>query len=80
VRIGRDRFTPEQRFLTDDEAAGVLVAFRTRHPSRARVIAGVLGCGDLRRDEVVQTFVAERPFIAFRPHVPTSSWTEEGAP
>jgi hypothetical protein len=67
VQIGWESFTPEQRFLTDEESFAVAVAFRRRHPHRARFISRVLGWGDLRSDAVVRDFVAGRPFVAFRP-------------
>ena len=36
VQIGRDSFTPEQRFLTNDESFAVAIEFRHRHPWRLR--------------------------------------------
>jgi deazaflavin-dependent oxidoreductase (nitroreductase family) len=38
VRIGRESFTPEQRFLTEDERFDVAVEFRRRHPWRLRLL------------------------------------------
>ena len=71
VRIGRDRFGPEHRFLTDQEAFAVGVAFRRAHPWRMRVISRILGWGDLRRDDAVRAFVQRHPFVAFRPATST---------
>jgi deazaflavin-dependent oxidoreductase (nitroreductase family) len=67
LRIGRDRFAPQHRFLTDDEAFAAGVAFRARHPYRMRLISTILGWGDLRRDDAVGAFVKAHPFVAFRP-------------
>ena len=72
VRIGHDRFAPQHRFLTEDEAFAVGVAFRGRHPHRMRLISTVLGWGDLRRDGALRAFVAAHPFVGFRP-LPQSS-------
>ena len=67
IVIGRARFTPEHRFLTEDEAAEAIAGFRSRHPYRVRLITAILGWGDLRRDDEVCTFVQNHPFVAFRP-------------
>jgi len=67
VTIGRDSYTPEHRFLSDQEALLVLENCLHRHPWRFRFIAWVLGLGNLRDDSAAQDFVHTRPFIAFRP-------------
>ena len=67
VRIAGDRFVPEHRFLTEDEAVAVTVAFRRRHPRRLRLITVILGWGDLRSDAAVRDFVQGQPFVALRP-------------
>jgi len=67
VRLGRDSFTPEHRFLTEEEAFDVTVQFRRDHPRRMRLITRILGWGDLREDDAVREFVRAHPFIAFRP-------------
>ena len=66
IRIGRDCFFPQHRFLTDDEAFATATAFRDRHPHRLRLIAAILGWGDLRGDDAVRRFVDGHPFVAFR--------------
>ena len=71
VRVGHERFVPEHRFLSEDEAVAVAVAFRQRHPYRLRLLSTVLGWGDLRTDDAVRDFVRARPFVALRPTVPT---------
>lgn len=67
ICIGRDRFTPEHRFLADDEAVEVIGAFRARHPHRVRLITTILGWGDLWSDAELLSFVETHPFVAFRP-------------
>ena len=67
VRIGRDRFVPEHRFLSDDEAVAVVTGFRHRHPQRVRLASAILGWGDLRSDADIRQFVREHPFVALRP-------------
>lgn len=67
IQIGRESFTPEQRFLSDDESFAVAVEFRRRHPWRLRLIAWILGWGDLRADTIMRDFVRRRPFVSFRP-------------
>ena len=70
VQVARDAFVPEQRFLTNEEAVAVVIEFRRRHPWRVRLVARVLGWGDLRSDTAVREFVRTRPFVAFRPSSP----------
>jgi len=67
VQIGRDSFTPQQRFLSEDEGLAVLAGFRRRHPRRLRLMASVLGWGDLGSDAAVRDFVSTRPFVSLRP-------------
>jgi deazaflavin-dependent oxidoreductase (nitroreductase family) len=67
VRIGRESFTPEQRFLTDAERLDVAVEFRRRHPWRLWLLAQIFGWGDLRSDAALMDFVHTRPFVALRP-------------
>ena len=67
VRVGRQRFVPEHRFLSEDEAVAVGVAFRTRHPHRLWLFSTILGWGDLRRDDAMHDFVRVHPFVAVRP-------------
>jgi deazaflavin-dependent oxidoreductase (nitroreductase family) len=67
VDIGRESFTPEQRFLTEDESFAVVADCLRRHPWRFRVIAWVLGWGDLRSKPVARDLVHTRPFVSFRP-------------
>jgi hypothetical protein len=67
VQIGRDSFTPGQRFLSADESVAVMAGFRRRHPYRTRLLAAVLNLGDLRSDAAVRDFAGTRPFVSLRP-------------
>jgi hypothetical protein len=67
VQIGRESFTPEQRFLSEDESFAVAVDFRRRHPWRLRLITWILGWDDLRSDAAAREFVRSRPFVSLRP-------------
>ncbi len=67
IEIGREAFTPEQRFLSEDESIAVVAEFRHRHPRRVRLIAWIFGWGDLSSDTAVKDFVRHRPFVSFRP-------------
>jgi deazaflavin-dependent oxidoreductase (nitroreductase family) len=69
VRLGRESFTPQHRFLSDEEAFEVAVQFRRKHPRRMRLISTILGWGDLRDDAAVRGFIHTHPFVAFRPAV-----------
>jgi deazaflavin-dependent oxidoreductase (nitroreductase family) len=66
VQIGRQSFIPQQRFLTQDESLAVLAGFRRRHPHRSRLLASVLGWGDLGSDAAAREFVSTRPFVSLR--------------
>lgn len=67
IQIGRDRYVPEQRFLSEDEAVAAGLEFRRRHPRRSRLLAAILGWGSLSSEASVRDFVSTRPFVAFRP-------------
>jgi deazaflavin-dependent oxidoreductase (nitroreductase family) len=67
VRTGRESFTPEQRFLSEDERFDVAVEFRRRHPWRLRLLTLIFGWDDLRSDPALRAFVRSRPFVALRP-------------
>jgi deazaflavin-dependent oxidoreductase (nitroreductase family) len=67
VQIGRESFTPGQRFLSEDERVAVLAGFQRRHPHRTRLLASVLGAGDLRSAAAARDFVSTRPFVSLWP-------------
>lgn len=67
VRLGRESFTPQHRFLSSDEAFDVAVQFLREHPRRLRLISTILGWGDLSGDAAVREFITTHPFVAFCP-------------
>ena len=67
VRLGRESFIPQHRFLSEEEAFAVVVQFRREHPRRVWLISTILGWGDLRDDTAVRGFIQTHPFLAFRP-------------
>jgi deazaflavin-dependent oxidoreductase (nitroreductase family) len=67
IEIGRESYVPEQRFLSEDESVAVAAEFQRRHPWRVRLLAAILGWGDLSSDTAVREFVRSRPFVSFRP-------------
>jgi deazaflavin-dependent oxidoreductase (nitroreductase family) len=67
VQIGRELFTPDQRFLSEGESAAVLAGFRRRYPHRSRLLASVLGWGDLSSDAAARDFASTRPFVSLWP-------------
>ena len=71
VQIGRESFTPQQRFLSEDESLAVVGGFGRRHPWRLRLVTSILGWGDLRSDAAAREFVSARPFVSFRPADPS---------
>jgi deazaflavin-dependent oxidoreductase (nitroreductase family) len=73
VQLGREAFTPRQRFLSEEESLAVVAGFRREHPGRVRLISRILGWGDLRSDTAAREFVSTRPFVAFRPAAPSSA-------
>jgi hypothetical protein len=76
VQIGRQSFTPQQRFLSEDESLAVVAEFRRAHPGRLHLLASVLGWGDLRSNAVARDFVSTRPFVSFRPADPALAGEE----
>jgi deazaflavin-dependent oxidoreductase (nitroreductase family) len=70
VQIGRNSFTPQQRFLSEDESLAVVAEFRRCYPHRSRLLASILGWGDLGSDAAARAFVSTRPFVVLRPLSP----------
>jgi hypothetical protein len=70
VQIGSESFTPQQRFLSEEESLAVVAGFRSEHPGRLRLLTTVLGWADLRSDAAARDFVRTRPFVSFRPADP----------
>jgi deazaflavin-dependent oxidoreductase (nitroreductase family) len=67
IQIGRESYVPEQRFLSEDEGVAVAREFLRLHPWRSRLLAAVLGWGDLSSETALRDFVRSRPFVSFCP-------------
>ena len=67
LQLGRESYTPEHRFLSEDESSEVVVQFRREHPWRMRLISTILGWGDLRDDDTAREFTRTHPFVALHP-------------
>jgi deazaflavin-dependent oxidoreductase (nitroreductase family) len=67
VKLGRESYTPEHRFLSENESFEVAVQFRREHPWRLRLLSTLLGWGDLRDDDAASEFTRTHPFVALRP-------------
>jgi putative redox protein len=67
IEIGRESYTPEQRFLSEDESVDVVLEFRRRHPWRTRLASPILGRGYLGSHVAIRNFVRDRPFVSFPP-------------
>jgi deazaflavin-dependent oxidoreductase (nitroreductase family) len=77
IEIGRESYAPEQRFLTEEEGIAATRRFVAAHPWRSRLIARVLGWGDLTSATGVRAVTRSHPFVAFRPSADAPS---SGAP
>jgi deazaflavin-dependent oxidoreductase (nitroreductase family) len=67
VQLGRESYTPEHRFLSEDESFEVAAHFRREHPWRLRLVSTILGWGDLRHDDTAREFIRTHPFVGLRP-------------
>lgn len=77
VRIGRDEYVPEHRFLSEDEAVAVGLDFRRRHPWRLRFLVRVLGWDPVDSEQGIRHLVRARPFVLLRPREPARQRGEE---
>ena len=69
VEVGRESYTPQHRFLTEDEIVAVAGDFVRRHPYRVRVATRILGWPDLHSESVLRDFVRTHPFVELRPAI-----------
>ena len=67
VEVGRESYTPQHRFLTEDESVAVVGDFLRRHPYRGRLACRILDWPDLRQEPALRDFVRTHPFVALRP-------------
>jgi deazaflavin-dependent oxidoreductase (nitroreductase family) len=67
VRVGRRRFTPSVRFLSEDEAADSLGAYATEHPVLMKVLDKAFAWNHDGTPEDRKRIVADRPMVGLRP-------------
>ena len=67
VEVGREHYTPQHRFLSEDESIVVARDFMRRHPYRVRLATRILEWPDLHSETVLRDFVHSHPFVALRP-------------
>jgi deazaflavin-dependent oxidoreductase (nitroreductase family) len=67
VIVGAQRFAPTHRFVSTDEALGVLQVYQRAHPRAWRVIARLFGWPPNPTTSDLQRVVAHHPLVAFRP-------------
>lgn len=67
VEVGRESYTPQHRFLSDDESVAVASDFVRKHPYRRILACRILGWPDLRGEAALRDFVRAHPFVALRP-------------
>lgn len=67
VRIGRERYVPEQRFLSPDEAYAEISDYERDHPLLARILPRWIGLPLDGTDKARVRFVECARMVAFRP-------------
>jgi len=67
VEVGRESYTPQHRFLSDDESVAVARDFLRSHPYRVRLASRILAWPDLHSEATLRDFVRTHPFVALRP-------------
>lgn len=67
VEVGRESYTPQHRFLSEDESVAVARDFVHGHPYRVRLASRILDWPDLRSEAALRAFVRTHPFVALRP-------------
>jgi deazaflavin-dependent oxidoreductase (nitroreductase family) len=67
VELGRESYTPQHRFLSEEESVAVARDFLRRHPYRRLLACRILDWPDLRDEATLRDFVRTHPFVALRP-------------
>jgi deazaflavin-dependent oxidoreductase (nitroreductase family) len=67
VEVGKESYTPQHRFLSEEESVAVASAFVRRHPYRHLLARRILGWPDLRVEAALREFVRTHPFVSLRP-------------
>lgn len=66
VRTGGERYVPEQRFLSQEEAYSEILGYEYRHPLAAAIAARLLGFGG-KGEATRRTFAERTRVVTFRP-------------
>jgi deazaflavin-dependent oxidoreductase (nitroreductase family) len=67
IRIGRDHYVPQERFLSPDDVYAELRDYERRHPRAARLIGRYLGLPLDGSDAARQALAASLPMVSFTP-------------
>lgn len=67
IQVGRDRYVPDQRILTTDEAERELAIYVVHHRPTARMLSRVLGLDFADSADARRKFAEEARMVAFRP-------------
>src|SRR5215207_5074947 len=73
IRTGRERYAPEQRFLTPEEVYQEIVDYERRHPWAVRIVPSLLGFRLDGSDAARRAFANSVRMVAFRPRQGPSS-------
>src|SRR5215203_826612 len=73
IRTGRERYAPEQRFLTPEEVYREIVDYERRHPWAVRIVPSLLGFRLDGSDAARRAFANSVRMVAFRPRQGPSS-------
>ena len=73
IRTGRERYAPEQRFLTPEEVYREIVDYERRHPWAVRIVPSLLGFRLDGSDAARRAFANSVRMVAFRPRQGSSS-------
>jgi len=73
IRTGRERYAPEQRFLTPEEVYREIVDYERLHPWAVRIVPSLLGFRLDGSDAARRAFANSVRMVAFRPRQGPSS-------
>ena len=67
VQTGKERYVPEQRFLSPEENHAEIIDYERRHPLAARLFAKAFGYPLGGTETMRQAFASSMRLVAFRP-------------
>ena len=67
VQTGKERYVPEQRFLSPEENHAEIIDYERRHPLAARLLAKAFGYPLGGTETIRQAFEPSMRLVAFRP-------------